>query len=215
MTRLLGLGGILVGLLLVAPPAAAQSTADSYFHEAARAYVAGDRAAARRAVTQGLQVAPSDPRLRALREKLRESGRPERRQDSSSTSSGRRDRQNANQSSDTASEGGEDPSQSQEEGSSRAGPRDASSGERSGQGRRSADRRSERRGPRDGEGASGQRRAEARADTTGRGAGGRRAATLSRAQAERLLRALEGQERRLLRQLRPRSTERRTVEKDW
>jgi hypothetical protein len=47
------------------------------------------------------------------------------------------------------------------------------------------------------------------------GQGGHPVDTLSRAQAERFLRALEGQERRLLRQLRPQSTKRQTVEKDW
>jgi hypothetical protein len=41
------------------------------------------------------------------------------------------------------------------------------------------------------------------------------ATPLSRAQAERLLRALEGQERQLLRQLRRRSSTSQTVEKDW
>jgi hypothetical protein len=214
MMRLLGLACV-GGLLLVGPPAAAQSAADAYFHEGAQAYVAGDKAAARRAVMQGLEVAPSDPRLIALREKLRESGPPEERADSASTASNRPSRQNTNRSSDTASEGGENPSQSRDEGPSRAGPQDESTGEASGPGRRSAREGSEQRGRRDGEGATGQRPPEARDDPARPGEGGRRPGTLSRAQAERLLRALEGQERRLLRQLRPRSTKRRTVEKDW
>jgi len=220
MTRLLGLGVIV--LLLGCMPAAAQSTADTYFHEGARAYVAGDRVAARRAVMQGLEGAPDDPRLIALRNKLREGRRPDGSQDSSSTTSGRQSGQEGNESSDETSGGGEEPSKSETDGPPQPGAQDRTAGEGAQSGRQSGQEG-------DGEaGASGSRRGEqsggarggrlgdpSRADRELRGRGGRPVDTLSRAQAERLLRALEGQERRLLQQLRLRSTERRRVEKDW
>jgi hypothetical protein len=214
MTRLLSLGCVVVGLLL-APPAAAQSTADAYFHEAAQAYVDGDEATARRAVTQGLEVAPDDPRLIALREKLREGGRPDGQQDSSSTSSDRRSGQQGNESSDETSGGGENPSPSDTEGPTQSGPKASSEGTEPGSRPGSDAQRSD---PSDGQrqGAGSARRpSDARPTPTRRGRGGRPVDTLSRAQAERFLRALEGQERRLLRQLRPRSTKQKRVEKDW
>jgi hypothetical protein len=218
MTRLLALGGVVVGLLL-AGPVAAQSTADSYFHEAAQAYVDGDEAAARRAVTRGLEVAPSDPRLMALRDKLREGGRPDGRRDSSATESGSRTQQGANTDTDEASEGGEDPSASDTEGPTQSGPQAQARGSEPGPGARSGTQRSDAPSdPSDGQrqgGGSAQRPSDAPPDPMRRGRGGQPVDTLSRAQAERLLRALEGQERRLLRQLRPRTTQRRRVEKDW
>ena len=220
MTRLLGLGVIV--LLLAGRPAAAQSTADTYFHEGAQAYVAGDRAAARRAVTQGLEVAPDDPRLIALRNKLREGRRPDGSQDSSSTTSGRQSGRDGNESADEASEGGEEPSESETDGPPQPGAQEQTVGEGAQSGRQagqagdgeagaSGARRDEQ-----GEGARGGRPGDpSRADRALQGGDGRPVDTLSRVQAERLLRALEGQERRLLQQLRPRSTEQRRVEKDW
>jgi hypothetical protein len=186
-----------------APAVHAQQTAASYFHEAARQYVAGNRAAARRAVEQGLERNPSDPRLMALREKLREGGRPRSRQQSDSTSSqSRRQGQQNNPSSDRSSAGEEDPSPSDDGGRSQAGPRDEQAPESAGPGQESARER-----------PSGERRPET--DPSRRRGRGAPADTLSRAQAERLLRALEGQERQLLRRLRTRSADNRPVEKDW
>jgi hypothetical protein len=187
-----------VGILLLAVgllPARAQSTADAYFHEAAQQYVADDVAAARRTVERGLEVAPSDPRLLALRKKLRQGGRPQGRRDSSST--GQKDGSQNSSSSRSSSKGGETPS-TEQSGAARSGRQDAPPSDESGAS--SAQRPSDR---------------PARADTTRRGRGGRPVDTLSRAQAERLLQALEGQERQLLRQLRTRSSPRQTVEKDW
>lgn len=214
MTRLFGLGSVVVCLLLAAP-AAAQSTADAYFHEAAQAYVDGDRATARRAVTQGLEVAPDDPRLIALREKLREGSRPDGQQDSSSTTSGRRSGQQGNESSDEASEGGENPSPSDTEGPTQSSPQASSEGGESGSRPGSDAQRSDPSGGQRQGAGSARRPSDDRPSPTRRGRGGRPVDTLSRAQAERFLRALEGQERRLLRQLRPRSAKQQRVEKDW
>lgn len=193
------LGGILFLFCAVAAPGAVgQSTADAYFHRGAQAYVAGNTAAARRAVEQGLKVAPSDPQLVALREKLRQDGRSKGGHDSSS-SSGPDSQQDANSSSDEASSGKEEPSESGSEEQAQPGAEDRSTGTSQASGQPS------------------QRPAEAsvRADTVGRGGGGRPVDTLSRTQAERLLQALEGQERQLLRRHRTQDAEPRRVEKDW
>lgn len=193
LTILLGMGGPRV--------APAQSPADPYFHEAAQQYVADETQAARRTVERGLEVAPSDPRLLALRKKLREGGRPTNRQnqrDSSSTGSKKGAEQNTDQSPENDSKGGTDPS-SDQSGAARSGPQKAPASKQTGP-QSSTQRPADRPG---------------RADTMRQGRGGRPVDSLSRAQAERLLQALEGQERQLLRQLRPRSATRRTVEKDW
>ncbi len=200
MMRVVACGGVLLLLCaLEAPVAGGQSTADAYFHRGAQAYVAGNTAAARRAVEQGLEVAPSDPRLAALREKLRQDGRSEGGQDSSSSSSGTESQQDANSSSDEASSGEDDRSESETEEQAQPGAEDRSAGTSQASGQQS------------------QRPAEAsvRADTGGRGGRGRPVDTLSRAQAERLLQALEGQERQLLRRHRTQDAEPRRVEKDW
>ncbi len=191
--------GCAAALLLAAGThvAPAQSTADAYFHEAAQQYVADDVQAARRTVEQGLSVAPSDPRLLALREKLRQGKRPRGEQDSSSTGSQKNEQEQSDQSSKEDSKGGQQPS-SEQSGESQPGSRDSPS--------KQSGPRSSQQGSSDPSGRTDERR---------QGQGGRPVDTLSRAQAERLLNALEGQERRLLRQLRSRSSERQPVDKDW
>lgn len=203
MMRLLALLG---GLwLLAAAPVAAQappdSSADAFFHEGAQQYVAGNRAAAQRAVEEGLSVAPGDPRLEALRQKLEQEGQPQNQADSASANNQEQSQQNANSSSSEASEEGQDdPSRSQQEGNAQSGAREQSSAESSQPGQQSPSAASSG-------GAS---------ESTPRPRdGGTPVDTLSRAQAERLLRALEGQERQLLRRLQTRSADRRSVEKDW
>jgi hypothetical protein len=200
MTDLRWIGCVAVVLLAGIPyGASAQSTADAYFHKAAQQYVADDVEAAQRTVEQGLAVAPSDPRLLALRKKLRQGTGPNRpqNQDSTSTESENQQQTDANPSSDEASKGGEQSSSKQNE-ASQPGNRNDSSKQ-------------------NGAGAAESRPADQReqAETVKQGRGGRPVDSLSQAQAERLLRALEGQERQLLRQLRTRSSKRRTVEKDW
>lgn len=61
---------LLLVLLCGAPLGAAAQTAETYFHEGAQAFVQGEREAAEQAVENGLQIAPNDPRLLALREQL-------------------------------------------------------------------------------------------------------------------------------------------------
>jgi len=203
MTRLFVLLG---GLwLLAAAPAAAQapadSSADAFFHEGAQQYVAGNRAAAQRAVEEGLSVAPGDPRLEALRQKLEQEGQPQNQADSAQANNQEQSQQNSNSSSsETSEEGQDDPSRSEQEGTAQSGSRDQSSAESSRPGQRSSTAAS----------SGGTRDTQPRPRD-----GGTPVDTLSRAQAERLLRALEGQERQLLRRLQTRSADRRSVEKDW
>jgi len=177
--------------------AAAQSTADAYFHEAAQQYVADDRQAARQTVEQGLEVAPSDSRLLALRKKLRQEKNPDRsgkQRDSSSATSNRQ-----KQKDQSSEEAGNDGNKSSEKNqSSQSGTRNDS---RKQKGSTPSNTKPGTR-PRS-------------ADSMRPGPGGQPIDSLSRTQAERLLRALEGQERRLLRQIRIRSSKRQTVEKDW
>lgn len=189
--------GIITGLLLVlgGAPVAAQSSADIFFHEAAQRYVGGDLEAARQAVDRGLDVAPSDPRLLALREKLRQQ---EERQDGDRSSQG--------------------DSQKDEEQRSKGGDVQVSPSESSGQDSRgdlddSSDPQSSQ-GP-DG-GASAQvGEDERQPPQRTRNADDRLTNALSRTQAARLLQALENQETKLLREVRGQASKNETVEKDW
>jgi len=215
MTRLCWIGCVAGLLLMGNVPVQAQSTADAYFHEAARAYVADNVRAARRAVERGLKLAPSDPRLLALQKKLRQGQRPDGRRENSPDGAQSGSQQNENASSPESSKGGQEPS-SEQSGAARTG--EESEPSQPG-GDPSPDPDARRDDPQDtnAQSPAGGRPADrpARADTMRRGRGGQGAAPLSRAQAERLLRALEGQERQLLRQLRPRSSSQKPVEKDW
>lgn len=183
---------------------ATSSAAEPYFHEAAQAYIDNNLPTARRAVAQGLEVAPSDPRLLALREKLRQT-RPSDRDPNQSADAERRQQQSSNQR-QSSSDGGRSASDTgsrerQQAGAQTPEPAEGT-GARSPYGEEPREGESEgemQRGARDGA-SSGERR------PTGR---------LSRAQAEQLLRALEVQEQHLLRTLQPRDGERRSVEKDW
>jgi hypothetical protein len=192
--------GLLAGLLwgIGGPPALGQSSADAFFHEAAQRYVAGDTEAARRAVERGLERDPSDPRLQALRRTLER--QREQRGGGRSSQQGQEGRNQRD-----PSEGMEGQREQSEE-SGQEGPpqsdatadRESSPGQKSGsssggsagngaQAGRSSDQTSEHRPPR----------------------------SLSRAQAARLLRALENQEQKLLREVQGQTDDPQSVEKDW
>jgi hypothetical protein len=214
MTHLCRIGCVAAFLLMGTSFSQAQSTADAYFHEAARQYVTDNVPAARRAVEQGLQLAPSDPRLLALQKKLRDGTQPkEKKRDSSSTGSQDGSQQNQNSSPNSSSAGGQAPSPEQS-GAAQTGPQNAPQSEQGGSRPTAREQRDDPQGP--AAQSSGRRPVPrpTRADTMRGGRGGH-ATALSRDQAERLLHALEGQERQLLRQLRLRSSSRQKVEKDW
>lgn len=194
--RWIGLIGSLL-LVLGSAPVAAQSSADALFHDAAQHYVRGDRDAARRAVERGLNVAPSDSRLLALQEKLRQQDRRGRGGDQSSRQGSQSRQQDQRSRGDNAQE--EQSGDSGQEPRSQANaPSDSQSSRRTGAqsaqtGQNAQDRGS--RGPSDGD--------------------RQRTKALSRAQAARILRALESQEMELLREVQARSQKSTTVEKDW
>nr|WP_279304470.1 hypothetical protein [Salinibacter ruber] len=192
--------GVVVGLLVGGggAPALGQPSADALFHDAAQRYVAGDTEAARRAVERGLEIAPSDPRLQALRKKLeqqekqRGGGRPsqqgqqpQNRRDPSRGSEGSQEQSGA--SGEESQSQSDDPSRSESSPSGTPDPSSTGSSGAKAQGRQGGDRPGARRSAR----------------------------RLSQAQAARLLQALENQERRLLREVQGESEAPSRVEKDW
>lgn len=190
-----------MGLLLVAlgtTPAVAQSSTDTYFHEAAQHYINDDVSAARDVVEQGLEAAPSDPRLLALQKKLEQAGQS----DGGDTS------QEQAGSQDTPSNRKSSAGSSEEETEQEDGNRSRSS--------RQPETSSRQQGENESQSAfSNGAPTDREARQQGSGSSSRGAGALSRAQAERLLQALEGQEKKLLRELQTRSSEARSVEKDW
>lgn len=189
---------VLVGMLLVLGPqlAVGQQGPDAYFHEAAKHYIDEDLPAARRAVNQGLEVAPSDPRLLALRRKI-EASRRRSSDDGNSEGQGRRANSDSDTGQSTPSADSESRSRSKPDGQDPSGTRE---GEQ------------EQRASADGKQTPGRQGDGSRAATAGER---RPAGTLSQAQAERLLRALEVQEQRLLRSLQRTNGSPPAVEKDW
>jgi len=194
LVRWIGMVGGVV-LVLGGTPVAAQSPADAYFHEAAQQYVAGNEAAARQSVEQGLEVAPSDPRLQALLDKLN------RESDDRGGGGGAQQSPQSREQDETSEgeEGAEERGASEErgdEGSDEAGSEPSSSQQSEGGGQAGGNAR------RAGNQPSPERASEPRN-------------ALTRAQAARLLRALQNQETNLLREVRARASETESVEKDW
>lgn len=178
-------------------PVQAQSSADAFFHDAAQRYVAGDREGALRIVERGLDAAPSDARLQALREKLEQQ---------------RKKRQGGGQSSQKGAQ-----STSQEQRSRGQQSQQQQSGEAGNESRTQGEKASGRTPPQSGASTArseSSNRQEMEAGAEGDSWG---AEALSHAQAARLLRALERQEMKLLREVRARdqASESATVTKDW
>ncbi|WP_103026704.1 hypothetical protein [Salinibacter altiplanensis] len=199
MTRLCWIG-VIAGLLwgLGGTPALGQSSADAFFHDAAQQYVTGNTGAARRAVEAGLDVAPSDPRLRALQKKLEQQ---EKRRGGGRQSP--RGQQSQSQRDPSTGDGGQQ-EQSDASGKESSPQADDASGTES--------------PPREAPGSSSAESSEgqARGRQGDDRAGDRRSARrLSQAQAARLLQALETQEQKLLREVQGESQEPGRVEKDW
>lgn len=186
-------------LTLVVPGPALAQSADAYFHKAAQQYVQGNPEQARTTVQRGLEVAPSDARLQALLEKLEQQDESGGGGGSSSGEQGQSDdsrERDASQQADRSDQGQQDRRSESEGAASRDTP--AQSPQPSGLGPRQQ-----------------QRQDASRPDGPGANRPARPRSVLSRAQANRLLQALEIQEKRLLRQLRVRDLEKVTVEKDW
>lgn len=199
ITRWLVLVG---GLLLVVGGSSvlAQSSADVYFHEAAQHFVKGATSEALETVEEGLQADPSDPRLRALRERIEqeknESGEGSASQGGQQAGEQENSTRTANQSGDPTDEQQEDPGSDSEKntgGNNRM--------------QQPSDLEETRAEGRNQEGSPLDERPIRRRN--------RPENVLSRAQANRMLEALEAQEKKLLRELRVSNVENKTVEKDW
>lgn len=193
------MAGVGVLLLVLGGPAFAQSPADVHFHDAAQHYIADDLSAAQEEVERGLEVAPSDSRLLSLQEKLDQARRSEggdsteeqggsSSQDSSSGEGASQDQRGEN-----TEQPGDPGAEESEESEDPSRPPDTPS---------SSMRSDGGEVDRDAEGQPG-----------GSPPGGQGA--LTRAQAERLLQALEGQEKQLLREVQNRASESQSAEKDW
>jgi hypothetical protein len=215
---------LVVGILLwmtgavVGGDAQAQGrSADAYFHDAAQQYIAENAAAAREVVQEGLAAHPDDPRLQALKAKLDRS-----QQQSSPDSSSQGKGGDSQESGEKGPEQNTDGRQGQEEGDD--GRRQESDASRDGRNGPNGDRR-----PSQSPSSNAQQQPDARPDGSpsdtptdaspnrrGRqGSQTSRGESLSRAQAERILRALQGQEQQLLREVQNRSARSQPVEKDW
>ncbi|GEM_PF-2151596 len=200
LVRWIGMvGGTL--FVLAGAPAVAQTSADAFFHDAAQQYVAGNVEAARRAVTRGLEAHPSDPRLQALRKKLAQTDR--QRGGGQSSPQGAQSRR---QQQSSKGEQGQERRSGEEGRSSSSAPQSAT--DQQSARRQDAGRSREQAGKE----ASQVRRQPARREA---GSERQRARTLTRAQAARLLGALENQEVTLLREVRGQVQEGVRVEKDW
>lgn len=201
LVRWIGIVGGLV-LVLSGTPVAAQSSADAYFHEAAQQYVAGNTEAAQQAVERGLEVDPSDPRLQALRKKLEQDSQDRRgsgggsQQGSSNQSPNGQSQGNGgqDQQSDASGEEGQNEGAQNEEAPNSQSPQSQQSG---------------------GGGQAGGGAPQSGPQPTQEGEPAARNA-LTRDQAARLLRALQNQEMKLLREVQGQASETETsVEKDW
>lgn len=191
-------------LILCTSPAWAQSdvsAGERYFHRAAQQYVGENLSEAQRLVTEGLQADPGHPKLLALREKLRQ----QRKAQSKSDDANRQDGSSQQQGGQQKSQQQGNQQQGQQRG--RQDPRHQRSGERG-----------QQQPPEDAPDAQRQQQSEAAQQQARRRADGsteRRPEGLSREQAARILQALEGQEKQLLREVQKRPATETDVEKDW
>lgn len=216
-------------VLALSGPAQAQSVeaqteaerqaGEPYFHEAAQHYVARQKQQALQAVESGLRVAPNHPKLLALKNKLE--NQPSANPDQSpgeSDQKGRQQQDNAQsqpngqpqQGNDNASQTGNQPS---------PGP-DGESGQQGPPGQPESDpgdaQNPDAQSGNDGNRPSPNPPPGAQNANDGRGEPSERPGErLSREQAERILQALEGQEKQLLREVQEREARPRRVEKDW
>jgi hypothetical protein len=189
---------LLGSLLALAAPAAAQSVEERY-HAAARLYIAGDLAAAEAEAEAALRLAPQHRRLRALLDRIRErapdgagAGGPQDEPDADKPQPGE-----GPTGGDEGPEGpspDEPPANGDDPGETGAAPDDGREGEMGSEGEAV-------------EGRVGQPGGVAR----GRGAEG----GMSADDVERLLRAVEAEEQRVLRDLQRRRAPRRPAERDW
>jgi hypothetical protein len=237
--------GLVAPLPAVGQAADAGRSAATYFHDAAQQYIAENTSRAQELVEAGLDAHPEDPRLQALQAKLDRARQQSAGSDSSSQSQGGRSSESGEKGPPSSSENNRDGTESgegQPESSAsspetsadgRSQPQDASNpsaDNRTSGDRKAGDRNASNRDAsnQDAPNRSGAERrpsaspSDSPQDPGSAADGGsqgreQRAARgrLTRAQAERILRALQGQEKQLLREVQKRSGQAEPVEKDW
>jgi len=197
----------LIGLMgiVLACPARAQSNDEQpgvrYFHTAAQQYIDSDLQQALATVNEGLQIDPGNPRLHALREKIRQQQQSGNRNDASEQNASRRE-SSAQQQNRAAKRDGASSSQ-----------QDASSDPQQQNEQKRAPESSPQNAP-DSPQSSTEQPSSGEEPASERG-GADNGPGLSRAQAARILRALENQEKQLLRQVQKRKRRSRRIEKEW
>ncbi len=213
-TRVAPTGAFLVVALgLAVMPARAQSAVD-YYHDAAKLYIAEHNAEAEQAAEAGLALAPDDRKLQALLEKIRE--RNEQQQQQSGGEQEKQDEADEHQQ-------GEGEQQDQNE-SGQPQPGDEGEQQQQAEGEEQSEQQPE--GPADEptnderDGNTGQE-GEPSEGTPQEGSGDAdtpydvKPGEMSRAEAERILRAIQSDELQLLRDVQRRRARPRYVEKDW
>lgn len=204
---------VLLALALLVPAALAQRAPDGSappaaldrYHEGAQAYVGGDLERAAAAVRAGLQMAPANPRLQALRDLIEQEQEEQDQQQGGGQNEDEQNPQGGGQGQpDDSGEGESAPGESGE-----PPPADEPEAE---QDQTRTDPQSPGDEPNDG-GSTGQRPGEGGATPQGEGAvpDGQ----MSRAQAAQILDAVGGDERLLLREIRRAPTRGRRADKDW
>lgn len=202
MMRVLPLVFLVAAATAAAQPAR-QAEAMTYYHDGARQFIDGDLATAGQTVDVGLAIAPDNPRLRALRELIRQQEQQDGGGGESPDEDGDEGGQppEGGQGDDSGeSDGADDPADPSQDGGTPDAPDDPTQGP----------------SPQsDGSNAAGD-------PSQNGGAGGaapdgreRPASRLDRAQAGAILDAVGGDERLLLRALPRRPTPGRQPERDW
>jgi hypothetical protein len=215
MTRLL----FLAALLALAVPARAQSAGDLY-HEAARLYIGGERAAAEAAATHGLRLAPGDPKLQALLDRIRQQEQQQNRGGPQSQQQSDPDQQDGQQR-QQGSEGEQQQDERQGQQDQQGAP-DQPEEEREGT---PSDHPEEQQPPpeqearprpgREGEQPRPEARRPGEGEATPESAVPVAPGAMTQEEAERILNAVGTEERLLLRRVQRRPGAERRVEKDW
>ncbi len=199
---------------------AKREAGEPYFHEAAQFYVAKQKRQALRVISDGLEAAPNHPKLLALKNKLENQpgARPDQKPGESDTQ-GPKQQENAEPQEGNRGQEGENeaPQQGNEQ------PSPGSAGESGQQGPPRPPEQNDNSGEQEGDGQPQRPGEDGEVSPDGQSGGNESSGTpsgesterLSREQAERILQALEGQEKQLLREVQKREARPRRVEKDW
>jgi hypothetical protein len=199
---------------------AEREAGEPYFHEAAQFYVAKQKRQALRVISDGLDVAPNHPKLLALKNKLE--NQPGARPDQNP---GESDTEGPESQEDAEPQEGEN-GQEEEGDAPQQGNRQPSPGRAGESGQQGPPRPPEQNdnsGEQEGDGQQQRPGEDGEQSPNGQSGGNESLGTpsgesterLSREQAERILQALEGQEKQLLREVQKREARPRRVEKDW